>query len=79
MPATISLGQNYDQEYAAADGGLDQAETSGVGFTRHLALRSFDDGVPEPPSGALAAWGCGMGGWRSARVAPEWHDAAAPT
>jgi PEP-CTERM motif len=45
MPAVLSVGQSYYQEFAAADGALDEAETSGVGLTQHLALRSFSDVV----------------------------------
>lgn len=43
MPAIASVGQNYYQEFAAADAALDQAETTAVGLTRQLALGSFND------------------------------------
>ena len=43
MPALLAVGQNYYQEYAAADAALDNATTTAVGLTLLLASGSFTD------------------------------------
>ena len=53
MPATQTLGQSYYQEFAAADGALDQAETSATGLTVIAGDMSFSDVVRVYETSAL--------------------------
>jgi len=53
MPATQTLGQSYYQEFAAADGALDQAETSAIGLTVIAGGRTFSDVVRVYETSAL--------------------------
>jgi hypothetical protein len=53
MPATQTLGQSYFQEFAAADGALDQAETSAIGLTVIAGGMTFSDVVRVYETSAL--------------------------
>lgn len=54
MPATQTLGQSYYQEFAAADGALDQAETSAIGLTLIAGGTTFSDVVRVYETSALS-------------------------
>jgi hypothetical protein len=45
MPGLLAIGQNYYQEFAAADDALDNGTTTAIGITQHLAVGSFRDVV----------------------------------